>query len=140
MIALRQSVPSDAYALVQIWRNAVDSSHGFLAPDDRVAIDPLVADYVGSADLVVAMLDGSPVGFMGMTEGAIDSLFIDPRAQGRGIGRLLVEQALRPCTVDVNEQNDVAVRFYRHLGFEVTGRSELDMEGRPYPLLHMRRA
>jgi putative acetyltransferase len=39
--------------------------------------------------------------------------------------------------VDVNEQNEQALGFYRHLGFEVVGRSPLDGQGKPYPLLHM---
>jgi putative acetyltransferase len=40
--------------------------------------------------------------------------------------------------VDVNEQNEAATRFYEACGFVVTGRSELDEQGRPYPLLHMK--
>jgi putative acetyltransferase len=40
--------------------------------------------------------------------------------------------------VDVNEQNEQAVGFYRHLGFEVEGRSSVDGLGLPFPLLHMR--
>ena len=43
-------------------------------------------------------------------------------------------------TVDVNEQNPAAVRFYEACGFVVEGRSELDSSGRPFPLLHMRQA
>ena len=43
-------------------------------------------------------------------------------------------------TVDVNEQNSVARSFYEACGFVVEGRSELDDQGRPYPLLHMRLA
>jgi len=39
--------------------------------------------------------------------------------------------------VDVNEQNDQAVGFYRKMGFTETGRSPTDDDGRPYPLLHM---
>ncbi|RYZ54653.1 MAG: GNAT family N-acetyltransferase, partial [Chitinophagaceae bacterium] len=39
--------------------------------------------------------------------------------------------------VDVNEQNEMAVGFYRHFGFRVTGRSETDSLGKPYPLLTM---
>lgn len=42
--------------------------------------------------------------------------------------------------VDVNEQNEGAVGFYRRLGFEVYDRSERDGQGMPYPLLHMRLA
>jgi putative acetyltransferase len=60
---------------------------------------------------------------------------------GRGVGRQLVRHArsLWPeLTVDVNEQNDAARRFYAACGFVVAGRSELDEQGRPYPLLHMR--
>jgi putative acetyltransferase len=41
-------------------------------------------------------------------------------------------------TVDVNEQNAAARRFYEACGFVVEGRSELDEQGRPYPLLRMR--
>jgi putative acetyltransferase len=40
--------------------------------------------------------------------------------------------------VDVNEQNPQGVGFYRHMGFEQVGRSELDGQGNPFPLLHMR--
>ncbi|TMD66902.1 MAG: GNAT family N-acetyltransferase [Chloroflexi bacterium] len=43
-------------------------------------------------------------------------------------------------TVDVNEQNDQALGFYLRMGFVVVGRSELDSNGKPYPLLHMRLA
>ena len=140
MLEIRDSRPSDAADLLRIWRDAVDSSHDFLAPADRAAIEPLVADYVASAPLHVACVDGAPVGFMGMSGQKIDSLFIDPRAQGNGVGRMLAERVPLPAEVDVNEQNAKAVAFYRHLGFEVTGRSPLDDQGRPYPLLHMRKS
>lgn len=39
--------------------------------------------------------------------------------------------------VDVNEQNEQALGFYQHIGFSVTGRSPVDGQGKPYPLLHM---
>lgn len=139
MPEIRGSRPSDAPDLLRIWRDAVDSSHDFLAPADRAAIEPMVAEYVASAPLQVAISDGAAVGFMGVSGHKIDSLFIDPRAQGKGVGRMLTGQVPLPAEVDVNEQNARAVAFYRHLGFEVTGRSPLDDQGRPYPLLHMRK-
>jgi len=91
MIRLRSSKPDDAAELLQVWRNAVDSSHEFLTPEDRVAIDPLVADYVASAELLIATRNDRPVAFMGVTGQNIDSLFIDPSAQRIGIGRLLTD-------------------------------------------------
>ena len=41
--------------------------------------------------------------------------------------------------MDVNEQNPAAIRFYEACGFAIEGRSELDSNDRPFPLLHMRR-
>jgi hypothetical protein len=32
---------------------------------------------------------------------------------------------------------DQALDFYQHIGFSVTGRSPVDGQGKPYPLLHM---
>jgi len=42
-------------------------------------------------------------------------------------------------TVSVNEQNQDALRFYQACGFVVGTRSDTDGDGRPFPLLHMRR-
>jgi putative acetyltransferase len=71
----------------------------------------------------------------------IAALFLAPEFHRRGGGRRLVEhaRALRgELTVAVNEQNPGAVRFYEALGFVVERRTDLDDEGRPFPLLHMR--
>jgi putative acetyltransferase len=47
--------------------------------------------------------------------------------------------ALHPqLSTDVNEQNAQAVGFYVRMGFVETGRSPLDSQGRPYPLIHLR--
>ena len=78
---------------------------------------------------------------MGMGGPNVESLFLAPEFHRRGGGRRLIEHALarhRELTVDVNEQNTAAVDFYKACGFVVEGRSELDGNGRPYPLLHMR--
>ena len=36
------------------------------------------------------------------------------------------------------EQNEQGVGFYQHLGFEVVGRSALDEQGNPFPILHLK--
>lgn len=73
--------------------------------------------------------------------GKIEMLFVHPEAHKNGVGRSLVEFA-KSCypalLVDVNEQNPGAVAFYERCGFVVRGRSVLDGQGNPYPLLHMR--
>lgn len=40
--------------------------------------------------------------------------------------------------VDVNEQNVQGVGFYTHKGFDIFKRSELDEQGNPFPILHMK--
>ena len=56
------------------------------------------------------------------------------------MGALLAAHAIKTqgaSKVDVNEQNEQALGFYKHIGYSVTGRSPLDGQGKPYPLLHM---
>ena len=70
----------------------------------------------------------------------MEALFLAPEFLRRGGGRRLVRHAqeLRgELTVDVNEQNPAARQFYEACGFVAEGRSELDSDGRPFPLLHM---
>ncbi len=81
------------------------------------------------------------MGFVGVAGDKIDSLFVEPDQHGKGIGRRLVEHALRKgsaLSVDVNVQNRGAQAFYRRMGFQEVGRSEVDGTGRPYPLIHMK--
>jgi putative acetyltransferase len=40
--------------------------------------------------------------------------------------------------VDVNEENEQAFLFYRKFGFETIERTDLDDQGKDYPLLRMR--
>lgn len=80
------------------------------------------------------------VGFMLLSGQHMDALFIDPDVRGCGVGRMLVKHALSMApelTTNVNEQNEQAVGFYKKVGFKVTGRSEVDDLGKPYPLLNL---
>ena len=142
MIALRRSRPDDGPRAVEIWRDAVDATHHFLTPEDRVAIDLLVQDFLPKTDLWLAVDEADrPIGFMIARDGRMEGLFVDPAHHGHGVGRALVAQALAESpvlTTDVNEQNPAALAFYEHLGFVRTGRSETDDYGRPYPLIHLR--
>lgn len=144
MTKIRKSIPADGPRVLEIWRRAVDATHGFLAPADRRAIDAEVAAFLPEAPLDLAVDEtGRAIGFMLLDGGHMAALFVDPDHRASGIGRMLVEEAVRrhpDLTTDVNEQNEQAMGFYARLGFERTGRSPLDDQGRPYPLIHLRRA
>lgn len=67
-------------------------------------------------------------------------MIIGNNYRGTGIGKKLVTYAinhLQVTKVDVNEQNIQAVGFYKYIGFNVYKRSDLDGEGKEYPILHM---
>jgi putative acetyltransferase len=137
-------MPADLDALLDIWLRSVRATHTFLSEDDIQFLLPLVRDCLTSGELEVWVLcseTGALMGFMGLSRSKMEALFLAPEFHRRGGGRRLVRHAqeLRgELTVDVNEQNPAACRFYEACGFVVEGRSELDSTGRPFPLLHMR--
>lgn len=142
MFTIRQSVPGDADALFTTWQTAVEATHHFLSASDKEEIAALVRDeYIPNAAFTVAANEqGQVIAFMGLTDNVIDSLFVHSDWFGQGIGRQLLNAALKEhetLKLDVNEQNPQAVSFYKKFGFKEVGRSEQDDSGRPYPLLHL---
>ncbi len=59
--------------------------------------------------------------------------------RGGGTGHTPFSAAERfpDLRVDVNEQNERAVRFYERSGFSLINRSAVDEQGDPYPTLHL---
>ena len=133
--------PEEYPRLVAIWRTAVDATHDFLTVTDREEIEAqLAAAYFPQVRLSIAELEGQVAGFAGTAGEGLEMLFVDAPAHGRGVGSALLEHVVSTQgvrTVDVNEQNPGATEFYTRRGFAVTGRSETDDAGRPYPLLHL---
>lgn len=138
---IRFSRPDDGEKVVEIWRRAVDATHDFLAPEDRRAIDELVSGFLPQAGLWLMVDEADePMAFMLLDQEHMQALFVDPAHRGKGVGAALVRHglSLHPrLTTDVNEQNLQAVGFYEKMGFKRTGRSPLDEQGRPYPLIHL---
>ena len=130
-------------ALLEIWEASVAATHDFLTAHDIQALKPWVFEAVQTIETLVTAGNGDGVitAFMGAERDKIEMLFVAPRARGTGIGRQLISYAVNELNiryVDVNEQNPQAAGFYEKMGFKVFGRSELDAQGNPYPLLHMR--
>lgn len=135
-------------AVLGVWRRAVEATHDFLSPADIAGVERAIREvYLRAVRLTVALRDDAPVGFVGVSGDpgeplSIEMLFVDPDAHGRGVGTSLLEAAAdnhAEVLVDVNEQNPAALGFYLSRGFTRVGRSDLDGEGNPFPLLHLRR-
>ena len=120
---IRKIKVTDYPRLMEIWESAVLSTHDFLKEEDFIY-------YKGQL----------PVYFQYVNLFGFELLFIDNNYRGTGVGKKLITYAidnLQVTKVDVNEQNIQAVGFYKHIGFNIYKRSDLDGEGKAYPILHM---
>lgn len=138
---LRNSIKIEK--LLHIWEYSVKATHLFLKENDIAMLLPQAKSGIEEVDkLIIANgKSGEPLGFMGVANSKIEMLFISPEHFGRGIGTLLLNYAVNVLGtnfVDVNEQNQQALGFYKHSGFEVYDRSETDEQGNPFPILHMK--
>ena len=137
---IRKIKVTDYPRLIEIWESAVSSTHDFLKKDDFLYYKKQLPTYFQYVTLLGFEKEGCIIGFIGIAEGNIEMLFIDNQYRGTGVGKKLISYAidnLQVTKVDVNEQNSQAVGFYKHMGFYVYKRSDLDGEGKEYPILHM---
>ena len=137
-----EACSKDYSELLLVWERSVRASHDFLAEKDIESLRPLILKQYFDAVTLYCVRDEHEkiLGFSGVAEGNLEMLFIDPESQGQGIGTALCRHAvdrLGVTRVDVNEQNPQALGFYEHFGFKIVGRSPMDGQGNPFPLLHL---
>jgi len=141
-IMINSASQRDYPAIIELWELYVRASHLFLPEDYLQRIKKLLPSILEAVKLFVHLENDQKTitGFLGVTDEKIEMLFIHPDKRGQGIGTLLnkfaIEQ-LHTYKVDVNEQNEQAVGFYKKIGYEVVGRTEVDGLGKPFPLLQM---
>ncbi|QLG45866.1 GNAT family N-acetyltransferase [Costertonia aggregata] len=127
--------------VVELWEASVRATHHFLREEDIEYFKPLILNtYLDEVELKCIRENKKIVGFIGVADQNLEMLFIHPEYRGKGIGKTLLDYAinkLKVTKVDVNEQNEQAVGFYKYCGFEFVKRLELDSSGKPYPTLHM---
>lgn len=134
--------PADFDEITAVWEASVRATHHFLNEEDIHYFKPLIRnEYLYAVSLFCIKNEpGRILGFLGTSDDKVEMLFIQPASRGKGIGTVLLQYAVEVLglrKVDVNEQNEGAVGFYLHYGFEVVGRSELDSTSKPYPILLM---
>ena len=141
-IMINSASQRDYPAIIELWELSVRASHLFLPEDYLQRIKKLLPSILEAVKLFVHLENDQKTitGFLGVTDEKIEMLFIHPDKRGQGMGTLLnkfaIEQ-LHTYKVDVNEQNEQAVGFYKRIGYEVVGRTEVDGLGKPFPILQM---
>ncbi len=137
----RRPAAAEGAVLFDIWWRSVSATHTFLSRNDLRQLAPAVRTLkLETLDTWVLCEEASPVGFIVMSGAHVEALFLAPERLRCGGGSVLIRHArsLRgPLSVDVNEQNVRALKFYLARGFCVVTRSETDHDGRPFPLLHL---
>lgn len=139
---IKKASDNDYPVLIRIWESAVLATHDFLSKQDFEYIKERLPVYFDNVRLFVFIDDtkGDIRGFIGVSEDKIEMLFVDNESRGKGIGKILMKYAIEELNirkVDVNEQNMHALKFYEYLGFKAYDRSELDSEGKNYPIINL---
>lgn len=128
--------------LRDVWEKSVRATHHFLQEKDIQNIKEKIFEYFACVDIFgMKNQKGDITGFIGIADGKIEMLFINPEYFGQKIGKNFVSFAVKDMQsffVDVNEQNTGAYEFYKKMGAVVISRDEFDSEGNPFPILHLK--
>jgi GNAT superfamily N-acetyltransferase len=142
-IAIREAVEADLAEVLRLYKEAgIDSGSSFTPEEAREHIALLrgypyykifVAEVDGAIDGTYALIILDNLGKRGARAGVVEDVAVDPRRQGQGIGRALMEHALEQCraagcykmTLSSGLPREGAHRFYDALGFERHGYSFL---------------
>ena len=141
-LVIRAYQVADKDILSEIWFRASLDVHSFLGEELlREQKEFLETIYFEKAETWVALINGRIVGFIGLLENFVGGLFVDPQAQGNGIGRQLLNHArmLRnELELEVFNENQGAYLFYKRLGFVEVSRCSQDDNGQSLESILMR--
>lgn len=129
--------------IIDVWESSVRATHLFLTEatiqELKIAI---LEKYLPQLTIFVVVDHNNKInGFIGIAENRLEMLFVSQENRSKGLGKQMLNFAIQQLGVnelDVNEQNPQAVGFYQYMGFKQFARSEIDGQGNPFPLLHMR--
>lgn len=126
--------------LIDIRENSVRVTHLFLISKEIDKIKEYVPKAIENVKhLIIAYNNRDyPIAFMGVENKKIEMLFVKNNERGKGVGTKLIKYGITNFDINevtVNEDNIEAIKFYKHVGFEVYNRSNVDEQGNNYPIL-----
>lgn len=136
---VRNFQASDLDRVLEIWLASNTQAHDFIPRAYWEGQLEAVRALLPQADITVWQAESGEVqGFIGLNGDFIEGLFVWPAAQGRGIGRALLDRAREGrarLTLHVYQKNTRAAAFYTRAGFsameegldDATGEAELTM-------------
>jgi putative acetyltransferase len=127
--------------MISVWEKSVRATHHFVSSREVERLKELVKEIDFNSYSVYCLVSEDKVlGFLGVEDNVIESLFLDPDYIGQKFGTKLMDFALNTLKankVNVNEQNTEAIKFYTKFGFKTYERTKKDSYGNDYPILKM---
>jgi len=129
-VAIRRARDDELDACAALYERAGNAAFAW-RPKNWFKAEDFLA-HAQNEEVYVAESHGAILGIMAFFRPSnfIHSLYVDPDAQGFGIGTALVEAAQKiadgPLALKVDEPNTRARAFYERLGFKSAGESGID--------------
>lgn len=130
--------PALTERLLALWERSVRATHTFLSEAEILRIREYVPEALAQVPLLITAETVScrPAAFMGLDGQSLEMLFVDPEAQGQGIGGRLVRWGMERCSLErvtVNEQNPRPSDFTGTWAFRLTGGPNATSRAAPIP-------
>ena len=137
---IEQFNSKDYSEIMKVWESSVLETHHFLKDEDFEYFKEVIPrDYLPNLNIYVLIENGLKA-FLAYNNNQLEMFFVDAESRGKGFGRILIKYAIDHLNikyVDVNEQNEQAIGFYKKFGFSQFRMSLRDSSGREYPILHL---
>ncbi|WP_051666538.1 GNAT family N-acetyltransferase [Pedobacter sp. R20-19] len=127
--------------VLKLWEDSVRASHDFITETDIDDYRIMISNSLHNMQIFCMEKADRMQGFIALTNYKIQLLFVHPEFYRQGIGKSLIDFAIKNhqvWMVDVNAQNERAVSFYLSLGFEVYQKFPTDGAGKSYPVWSLR--
>lgn len=123
---IRKMQPADIDRVAEIWLDTNLKAHDFIPPEYWTGNFTAVKEMISQAEVYVYVNEdyNAVQGFIGLDQEYIAGIFVSEEAQGRGIGKQLLDCAKekkRKLSLNVYAQNQRAVRFYQREDFRIAG-------------------
>ncbi|MBS5927745.1 MAG: N-acetyltransferase [Clostridium sp.] len=120
---IRKFKDEDIDVVMSIWFRATIVGHPFISEFYwRCNYNTVKKEYLPNSKTFVYEENNSIKGFISIVDDSyIGALFVDPKSQGRGVGKMLldyVKKEYSDLTLSVYKDNKKAYRFYKKALFE----------------------
>lgn len=146
MFTIRAYLEEDFPALCAIFLRAVKETASRDYSPAQIAAWAQVDEFrwrqkLADSQVLVAVIDNQPVGFITVVNDYIDLLFVSPDYTRRGIGRALLSQLLTqfPDVVFTVEASITAKPFFMLMGFKIVAQQNVEVRGEGFINYLMRR-